>query len=65
MRDEIDGRLWVAHHDQFSAWIDGAAATARARLRGLAPGLSEAPRLALLMAAVLGLTLLGFTATVA
>ena len=26
MRDEIDGRMWVAHHEQFSQWVGDAAA---------------------------------------
>jgi hypothetical protein len=36
MRDEIDGRMWVAHHDQFSQWVGSAAATIRAGLSRLA-----------------------------
>ena len=36
MRDELDGRMWVAHHDQYSAWIGTAAATIRAGLYRIA-----------------------------
>jgi hypothetical protein len=36
MRDEIDGRMWVAHHEQFSQWAGNAAAAIRAGLYRLA-----------------------------
>jgi hypothetical protein len=36
MRDEIDGRMWVAHHESFSQWVDGAAAALRNGLHRLA-----------------------------
>jgi len=32
MREELDGRMWLAHHDQFSAWVGDAAASVRAVL---------------------------------
>jgi len=36
MRDELDGRMWVAHHEQFSHWIDDAILAARNGLSRLA-----------------------------
>ena len=36
MRDELDGRMWIAHHDQFSQWVGTAADTIRAGLYRLA-----------------------------
>lgn len=36
MRDELDGRMWVDHHDQFSEWVGNAAATIRVGLYRLA-----------------------------
>lgn len=30
MRDELDSRMWVAHHEQFGEWVDGAIAALRA-----------------------------------
>ncbi len=32
MRDEMDARIWNAHSDQFSLWLDGAVASLRSRL---------------------------------
>jgi hypothetical protein len=32
MREELDGRMWVDHHEQFGEWVDGATATLRAGL---------------------------------
>jgi len=32
MRDELDGRMWVDHHEQFGEWVNDAAATLRAGL---------------------------------
>lgn len=29
MRDELDGRLWVDHHEAFGDWVDGAIASVR------------------------------------
>jgi len=29
MRDELDGRMWVDHHEQFGEWVDNAAAALR------------------------------------
>jgi hypothetical protein len=36
MREEFDGRMWVAHHDQFGDWVRGAGAAIRAGLHRLA-----------------------------
>ena len=35
MRDEIDGRLWAAHHEPFADLIDRGAAAVRAGVRRL------------------------------
>jgi len=32
MREELDGRMWVDHHEQFGEWVDDTAATIRATL---------------------------------
>jgi len=32
MRDELDGRMWVDHHEAFGEWVDNAAAAIRAGL---------------------------------
>ena len=63
MRDEMYGRLWEAHHDQFSEWVGTAFAAAGERLRSL-PRLGGAQQL---FAAVIsaGLTLITFTASAA
>ncbi|HMG48886.1 MAG TPA: hypothetical protein VK614_15670 [Allosphingosinicella sp.] len=36
MREELDGRMWVDHHEQFGEWVDGVAVTLRAGLARLA-----------------------------
>jgi len=36
MREELDGRMWVAHHDQFGAWVGSPAAALRTGLHRLA-----------------------------
>ncbi len=51
MRDELEGRMWVAHHKQFQAWVGGALATARAGLRRLAGWDGSAPQLLAIVAA--------------
>ena len=65
MRDELDGRIWNAHHDQFSEWIDGGVAALGARLRGSAPLARRAPPQLLAALAAVGLTLITFTASAA
>ena len=66
MRDEIDGRMWVAHHDQFSRLIGNAASTARAGLWRLAAWDGSVHQL-LALAAAFALTALnlGFTGSAA
>ncbi|MBV9884216.1 MAG: hypothetical protein JO276_14495 [Sphingomonadaceae bacterium] len=51
MRDEIDGRMWVAHHDAFSAWVVQAAAAVRTGLHRLAGWDGSAHQLIALAAA--------------
>jgi hypothetical protein len=66
MRDELDGRMWVAHHEQFSAWVGTAAATVRAGLYRLA-GWDGSVHQLLALAAAFALTALnlGFTSSAA
>ena len=51
MRDEIDGRMWVAHHDAFSRWVGNAAANIRSGLYRLAGWDGSAHQLLALVAA--------------
>ena len=64
MRDEIDGRMWVAHHDEFSAWVGNAASIVRAGLHRLA-GWDGSVHQFLALAAAFALTALdlGFTSS--
>jgi hypothetical protein len=66
MRDEIDGRMWVAHHDQFSQWVGNAAATVRVGLHRLA-GWDGSIHQLFALAAAFALTALnlGFTSSAA
>ena len=32
MRDELEGRMWVAHHKDFQAWVGNALAAVRGGL---------------------------------
>ena len=32
MRDELDSRMWLAHHDDFNHWVDDAASAIRSAL---------------------------------
>jgi hypothetical protein len=36
MRDEIDSRMWLAHHDDFSRWVESAAGAVRSAITRLA-----------------------------
>ena len=36
MRDELDSRMWVDHHEQFGEWVDSAIAALRAGFTRLA-----------------------------
>ena len=62
MRDELDGRMWVAHHDQFSEWVGTAAATIRAGLHRLSGWDGSAHQL-LALAAAFALTALNLSFT--
>ena len=66
MRDELDGRMWVDHHDQFNEWVGTAAATIRAGLYRLA-GWDGSVHQLLALAAAFALTSLniGFTSSAA
>jgi hypothetical protein len=59
MRDELDGRIWVDHHDQFSELVDNAAAAIRAGLARFAHWDGSTHQLLALIAAfaVTGLSL--------
>ena len=65
MRDEMDARIWNAHHHQFSEWIDGGVAALGVRLRGSALLASHTPPQLVAALAAVGLTLITFTASVA
>ena len=66
MREELDGRMWVAHHEQFGDWVDGAAATIRAGLARFAGWDGSSHQLLAMVAAfaVTGLSL-AFTSNAA
>jgi len=66
MRDEVDGRMWLAHHDQYSRLVGNAAAGLRAGLYRLAGWDGSAHQL-LALAAAFALTALnlGFTTSAA
>lgn len=64
MRDEIDGRMWVAHHDQFALSVDEAIAALRSGLARLGrPDGTAAQLFALVIA--FAVTGLAFTSTAA
>ncbi len=63
MRDEMFGRLWVAHHDELSLSIDRGVARVRKALSRLAAWDGTTPQLLAIVAAFL-VTSLGFTTTV-
>lgn len=62
MRDEIDGRMWVAHHDQYSQWVGSAAAAIRTGLHRLA-GWDGSVHQLLALVAAFALTNLSLTFT--
>lgn len=62
MRDEMDGRLWVAHHDELSLLIDRGVARVRHGLARFASWDGTTPQLFAIVAAFL-ITSLGFTST--
>ena len=64
MRDEIDGRIWAAHHEEFSASIDAAIAELGAKARRLLSLRNEAANQLFAFAAAFGITALTFTTSV-
>lgn len=62
MRDEMDGRLWVAHHDELSLSIDRGLARLRSGLARLVAWDGTTPQLFAIVAAFL-ITSLGFAST--
>lgn len=64
MRDELDARMWVAHHDQFSLSVDRGLAKLRAGFSRLARWDGTNPQL-LAMVAALAITALSFNSATA
>ena len=64
MRDELDGRMWVDHHEQFGEWVDSAVATIRSGLGRLAAWDGSTHQLLAIIAAF-AVTALTFNSTVA
>ena len=64
MRDEIDGRFWTDHHEQFADTIDGLFAAIGTRLGRLAAWDGSTQHLLALVASF-ALTALSFNATTA
>ena len=62
MRDEIDGRMWVAHHDDFSRWVGDAASAIRSGLYRLSGWDGSAHQL-IALAAAFALTALNMSFT--
>jgi hypothetical protein len=62
MIDEMDGRLWVAHHNEFSLWAGRAFARLRQGLARFASWDGTTHQLLAIVAA-LAITTLGFTST--
>ena len=65
MRDEIDGRIWNANHERFSASLDGALGALAGRLRRSLESLDGTPTHLLSVAGAVALTLLTFNASLA
>ena len=65
MRDEMDARIWVENHRQFSASVDEAFGAVSARFRRRLPALDGTPSHLLAVAGALALTLLTFNASLA
>lgn len=51
MRDELDGRMWVAHHENYGALVAAALATLRAGIRRLGGWDGSAAQLLAIVAA--------------
>lgn len=64
MRDEIDSRLWVDHHEAFGRWVDGAASLLRSAFSRFAVWDGTTHQLLALVAAF-AITALSFNTTAA
>lgn len=64
MRDELDSRMWVEHHDQFGLLVDDAIAAARAGFARLAQWDGTSHQFLALVASF-AITALTFNATAA
>lgn len=64
MIDQIDGRMWVAHHKEFGDWVDSAAAFLRSGLSRFSAWDGSTHQLLALVAAF-AITALNFNATAA
>ena len=64
MRDELDGRMWVDHHNQFGEWVDSALGVLRSGLSRLATWDGSTHQLLALVAAF-AVTALTFNTTAA
>lgn len=62
MRDELDGRMWADHHDQFNQWVRDATTVVRAALDRFA-GWDGTTHQLLALIAAFALTGLGIGAT--
>jgi hypothetical protein len=62
MRDELDGRMWIAHHQQFGEWVDEALAVIRSGLGRLA-GWDGSSHQLLAIVAAFAVTAITFNAT--
>ena len=62
MRDEIDARMWVAHHEQFNEFVDRAVLSVRSAAARLA-GWDGTTHQLLALAIAFGITAMTFNAT--
>ena len=62
MLDEMGGRLWVAHHNEFNLWVGRAFARVRRGLERLASWDGTTQQLLAILAAFL-ITSVGFSTT--
>lgn len=65
MRDEMDARIWVAHHDQFSETVGRFFETLGARVRRALSATTPSDGRLVSVAAALGMTVLTLGATAA
>jgi hypothetical protein len=64
MRDELESRMWLAHHDQFGLWVDSAIASVRAGLARL-PNWDGSTHQLIALIASFAITAITFNATTA